>query len=157
MTAHPARPTSSVPGSRPAARLVAVTGATGKQGGATARRLLAAGTPVRALVRDTTAPAALALQAAGAELALGDFDDPSSLPAALEGAAGLFAVPPLAYGPEAPTRSGSSPAAGLSRTRRRRPESSTSCSPVSRPLLTGCPQLGARSGSRTTCVSGSVW
>ncbi|MGN5632904.1 NmrA family NAD(P)-binding protein [Streptomyces sp. AC154] len=76
-----------------------MTGATGKQGGATARRLLAAGTPVRALVRDTTAPAALALQAAGAELALGDFDDPSGLPAALEGATGLFAVPPLAYGP----------------------------------------------------------
>lgn len=98
MTAHPTRPAASVPGSRPDARLVAVTGATGKQGGATARRLLAAGTPVRALVRDTTAPAALALRAAGAELVLGDFDDPSSLPAALEGAVGLFAVPPLAYG-----------------------------------------------------------
>ncbi|MFD8820453.1 NmrA family NAD(P)-binding protein, partial [Streptomyces sp. NPDC059627] len=37
-------------------RLVVVTGATGRQGGATARRLLAAGRPVRALVRETTPP-----------------------------------------------------------------------------------------------------
>ncbi|MEW1773601.1 NmrA/HSCARG family protein [Streptomyces sp. NPDC086777] len=80
-------------------RLVVVTGATGRQGGATARRLLAAGRPVRALVRATTAPAAKALETAGAELVRGDFDDPSSLPAALEGAAALFAVPPVAFGP----------------------------------------------------------
>ncbi|MFB9840277.1 NmrA family NAD(P)-binding protein, partial [Actinoallomurus acaciae] len=37
---------------------ILVTGATGKQGGATVRRLLAGGWPVRALVRDTAAPAA---------------------------------------------------------------------------------------------------
>ncbi|MCX5143463.1 MULTISPECIES: NmrA/HSCARG family protein [unclassified Streptomyces] len=80
-------------------RLVVVTGATGRQGGATAHRLLAAGRPVRALVRDTTAPAATSLEAAGAELVRGDFDDRSSLPAALEGAAALFAVPPVAFGP----------------------------------------------------------
>ncbi|WP_371602669.1 NmrA/HSCARG family protein [Streptomyces sp. NBC_01220] len=80
-------------------RLVVVTGATGRQGGATAHRLLAAGRPVRALVRDTTAPAARSLEAAGAELVRGDFDDRSSLPAALEGAAALFAVPPVAFGP----------------------------------------------------------
>ncbi|MFD3584638.1 NmrA/HSCARG family protein [Streptomyces sp. NPDC058683] len=82
--------------------LVVVTGATGRQGGATARRLLAAGRPVRALVRDTTAPAAKALETAGAELVRGEFDDPSSLPAALEGAAALFAVPPAAFGPDGP-------------------------------------------------------
>ncbi|GAA2114244.1 NmrA/HSCARG family protein [Streptomyces synnematoformans] len=81
-------------------RLIVVTGATGRQGGATARRLLAAGTPVRALVRDTAAPPARALATAGAELVRGDLDDPPSLPAALEGAAGLFAVPPAAYGPD---------------------------------------------------------
>ncbi|WRZ88118.1 NmrA/HSCARG family protein [Streptomyces sp. NBC_01007] len=80
-------------------RLTVVTGATGRQGGATARRLLAVGRPVRALVRDTTAPAAKALEAAGAELVRGDFDDPSSLPTALQGAAALFAVPPVAFGP----------------------------------------------------------
>jgi uncharacterized protein YbjT (DUF2867 family) len=83
-------------------RLIVVTGATGRQGGATARRLLAAGRPVRALVRDTTAPAAKALETAGAELVRGDFDDPASLPAALEGAAALFAVPPVAFGPAGP-------------------------------------------------------
>lgn len=80
-------------------RLIVVTGATGRQGGATARRLLAGGRPVRALVRDTTAPAAKALETAGAELVRGDLDEPSSLPAALEGAAALFAVPPVAFGP----------------------------------------------------------
>ncbi|MFI6402911.1 NmrA/HSCARG family protein [Streptomyces sp. NPDC050548] len=80
-------------------RLVVVTGATGKQGGATARRLLAAGRPVRALVRDATTLAAKALETAGAELVLGDFDDPSGLPVALEGAAALFAVPPAVFGP----------------------------------------------------------
>ncbi|MFF1920969.1 NmrA family NAD(P)-binding protein [Streptomyces sp. NPDC058221] len=80
-------------------RLVVVTGATGRQGGATARRLLAAGRPVRVLVRDTTTRTAKALETAGAELVPGDFDDSSSLPAALEGAAALFAVPPVAFGP----------------------------------------------------------
>ncbi|CAN3985080.1 NmrA family NAD(P)-binding protein [Kitasatospora purpeofusca] len=79
--------------------VVAVTGATGKQGGATARRLLAAGRPVRALVRDRAAPAAVALAEAGAELAVADLDDPSSLGPALAGAGALFAVPPVAYGP----------------------------------------------------------
>ncbi|WP_404869766.1 NmrA family NAD(P)-binding protein [Kitasatospora griseola] len=80
--------------------VIAVTGATGKQGGATARRLLAAGHPVRALVRDTAAPAAVALADAGAELVRADFDHPASLEPALVGATALFAVPPVAYGPQ---------------------------------------------------------
>ncbi|MGZ0145706.1 NmrA family NAD(P)-binding protein [Kribbella sp. WER1] len=79
---------------------VVVTGATGNQGGATARRLLAGGWKVRALVRDKSAPAAEALAAAGAELAIADFDEPSTLAPALEGAGGLFAVPPVAFGPD---------------------------------------------------------
>jgi uncharacterized protein YbjT (DUF2867 family) len=78
---------------------VVVTGATGQQGGATARRLLAAGRQVRALVRDTTSSAATALEAAGVEVVHGDFDAPSSLVPALKGAAALFAIPPAAYGP----------------------------------------------------------
>jgi uncharacterized protein YbjT (DUF2867 family) len=82
--------------------LILVTGATGKQGGATARRLLAAGRPVRALVRDTTTAAATTLAEAGAELVRGDFDDPTSLPPALDGAAAVFAVPPVAFGPNGP-------------------------------------------------------
>ncbi|MEU6931644.1 NmrA/HSCARG family protein [Streptomyces sp. NPDC046374] len=71
---------------------VAVTGATGAQGGATARALLAAGHHVRALTRDPASPAAEALRALGAELRRADFDDPASLDAALAGADALFAV-----------------------------------------------------------------
>lgn len=81
---------------------ILVTGATGRQGGATARRLLAAGRPVRALVRDTEAPAARALAAAGARLVRGDFDDPGTLAPALEGVAGVFGIPPVAFGPSGP-------------------------------------------------------
>ncbi|RSM87588.1 NmrA family transcriptional regulator [Kibdelosporangium aridum] len=81
---------------------ILVTGATGKQGAATARRLLAEGRPVRALVRDTTTPAAAALAAAGAQLVRGDFDDPASLPPALDGAAAVFGIPPVAFGPAGP-------------------------------------------------------
>ena len=90
--------TPANPGPRP----ILVTGATGKQGGATARRLLAEGRPVRALVRDTTTAAAAALAAAGAQLVRGDFDDPASLPPALDGAAAVFAIPPVALGPAGP-------------------------------------------------------
>ncbi|WP_084654514.1 NmrA family NAD(P)-binding protein [Nocardia altamirensis] len=82
----------------PQHHLVLVTGATGKQGGATARKLLADGAAVRVLVRDPNAPAAQALAAAGAELAVGDFDTPDSLRVALAGATALFAVPPATYG-----------------------------------------------------------
>ncbi|WP_405610340.1 NmrA/HSCARG family protein [Streptomyces sp. NBC_01508] len=73
---------------------VLVTGATGRQGGATATHLLAAGRPVCALVRDPSAPAAKALAAAGAELRTGDLDDPDSLTAAVEGVHGVFGVTP---------------------------------------------------------------
>jgi uncharacterized protein YbjT (DUF2867 family) len=81
---------------------ILVTGATGKQGGATARRLLADGRPVRALVRDPAAPAAAALAAEGAELVRGDFDDPASLPPALDGVGAVFGVPPVSIGPGGP-------------------------------------------------------
>ncbi|MFG6198259.1 NmrA family NAD(P)-binding protein [Nonomuraea sp. JJY05] len=81
---------------------ILITGATGKQGGATARRLLAEGRKVRALVRDPAAPGAAELAAAGAQLVRGDFDDPASLPPALDGAAAVFGVPPVAFGPAGP-------------------------------------------------------
>ncbi|MFH9348954.1 NmrA/HSCARG family protein [Kitasatospora sp. NPDC017646] len=71
---------------------VAVTGATGAQGGATARALLRAGRPVRALTRETGSPAARELATLGAELVRADFDDPDSLTAALDGAGALFAM-----------------------------------------------------------------
>ncbi|WP_433683672.1 NmrA family NAD(P)-binding protein [Nocardia sp. CA-119907] len=78
---------------------ILITGATGKQGGATARRLLADGVAVRALVRDPDAPAAQALADAGAELVTGDFDAPATLDAAVAGVRAVFLVPPAAFGP----------------------------------------------------------
>ncbi|MGW0043606.1 NmrA family NAD(P)-binding protein [Rhodococcus sp. NPDC003348] len=71
---------------------VTVTGATGAQGGAVVDALLAAGTPVRALVRDISSPRARALCTRGVELASGDFDDPLSLRAAVEGSFGVFSM-----------------------------------------------------------------
>ncbi|MEU1462831.1 NmrA/HSCARG family protein [Streptomyces sp. NPDC005727] len=71
---------------------IAVTGATGAQGGATARALLTAGHHVRALTRDPAAPTAEALRRLGADVRRADFDDRPSLDAALAGADSLFAV-----------------------------------------------------------------
>ena len=73
-------------------KTIVVTGATGNQGGATTRHLLADGWHVRTLVRDDTAPAAAALAAAGAELVRGDLDDPASLETAVRGAYGVYSV-----------------------------------------------------------------
>ncbi|MFG1682663.1 NmrA/HSCARG family protein [Nonomuraea sp. NPDC049269] len=73
-------------------KTILITGATGNQGGATARHLLADGWRVRALVRDDTAPAAAALAAAGAELVRGDLDDRASVDAAIRGAYGVYSV-----------------------------------------------------------------
>jgi uncharacterized protein YbjT (DUF2867 family) len=56
---------------------VAVTGATGVQGGAVARLLLDRDLPVRAFTRDPAAPGAVALRRRGAEIAQADFDDPA--------------------------------------------------------------------------------
>ena len=72
--------------------ILLVTGATGTQGGAVVRELLADGHRVRALVRDPAAPAALALAQAGAMLAPGSYENAASLRAALHGADGLFSV-----------------------------------------------------------------
>jgi len=71
---------------------VAVSGATGAQGGATARALLRRGRPVRALTRRPDGPAAAGLRALGAELVHADFDDETSLSAALKGCGALFAM-----------------------------------------------------------------
>ena len=71
---------------------IAVTGATGQQGGAVARKLLADGWKVRALTRDLNKPAAQELEALGAEIVPGDLDDRAQLGAAFEGAYGVFSV-----------------------------------------------------------------
>ncbi|MEX2570015.1 MAG: NmrA/HSCARG family protein [Gemmatimonadota bacterium] len=79
-------------GTRNGDRLIVVTGATGKQGGATARHLLQKGFQVRGVTRDPASPAARSLGEAGASLIQGDLDDRTSLDAALEGADGAFSV-----------------------------------------------------------------
>lgn len=73
-------------------RPVLVSGATGRQGGATARALLAAGASVRALVRDPSSDAAQELEKAGATLVAGNLMDKSSLVAACVGVRGVFSV-----------------------------------------------------------------
>ena len=69
-----------------------VSGATGRQGGAVARALLARGHNVRALTRNPASERARAIEAAGAELVKGDFDDRPSLDRALKGVYGAFSV-----------------------------------------------------------------
>lgn len=74
-------------------RIIAVVGATGQQGGAVVRNLLAAGDwTVRALVRDPNTDAARALADAGAELVQADLDQPETLAAAFAGAHGVYSV-----------------------------------------------------------------
>lgn len=73
-------------------RLIAVTGATGQQGGAVARRLLAEGWKVRALTRDLDKPAAQELASLGAEVVSGDLESRAELDAAFQGAYGVFSV-----------------------------------------------------------------
>jgi len=73
-------------------KLIAVTGATGQQGGAVARKLLAEGWQVRALTRDVNKPAAQELKALGAELVAGDLDNRAELGAVFKGVYGAFSV-----------------------------------------------------------------
>jgi uncharacterized protein YbjT (DUF2867 family) len=73
-------------------KIIAVTGATGQQGGAVARKLLADGWKVRALTRDAGKPAAQELKALGAEIVPGDMEDRAQLDAAFQGAYGVFSV-----------------------------------------------------------------
>lgn len=71
---------------------VLVTGATGHQGGAVARELLARRYHVRAMTRHPDNEAARELAELKAEIVQGDYDDPDSLPKAVEGVWGVFAV-----------------------------------------------------------------
>ncbi len=73
-------------------RNILVTGATGKQGGAVARELLARGYSIRAMTRKPESEAAQTLARLGAEIVQGDLDDAASLARAVEGIWGIFAV-----------------------------------------------------------------
>jgi uncharacterized protein YbjT (DUF2867 family) len=78
--------------------MYAITGVTGKVGGELARRLLPAGAPVRAVVRDEAKGAAWA--ARGCEVAHADMNNPDQLAAAFAGADGVFILPPSEFDPE---------------------------------------------------------
>ncbi|CAM2179503.1 NAD(P)H dehydrogenase (quinone) [Burkholderia latens] len=78
--------------------MYAITGITGKVGGALARELLASGQPVRAVVRDTTRAAVWAER--GCETATAFMDDAASLADAFTGAAGVFILLPPVFDPE---------------------------------------------------------
>ncbi|HON09927.1 MAG TPA: NmrA family NAD(P)-binding protein, partial [Chitinispirillaceae bacterium] len=73
-------------------KIILVTGATGKQGGAVVKHLLADGWKVRALTRHPDHAEARALKDSGVEVVKGDFDVPSTLDEALKGVYGVFSV-----------------------------------------------------------------
>jgi uncharacterized protein YbjT (DUF2867 family) len=73
-------------------KIIVVAGATGNQGGAVARHLLAGGWKVRAMTRNPASSAAKALAALGAEVVAADLDRPDSIATALRGAYGVFSV-----------------------------------------------------------------
>lgn len=88
-------------------KLVLVTGATGQQGGAVARSLLAKGHSVRALCRNPNTPKAITLKELGAEIVTGDYDDHPSLERAADGTDTVFALAtPFVGGVEMETRHG---------------------------------------------------
>jgi uncharacterized protein YbjT (DUF2867 family) len=90
-----------------AGKTVVVCGATGRQGGAVSRHLLARGWPVRALTRDPSSSKAKALSDAGAEVVKADMADRSSLDHAFAGAYGVFNVQnPMISGFEGEVRQG---------------------------------------------------
>lgn len=75
-----------------------IIGATGQQGGAVCDAALAAGWPVRALVRQPAQPQARALAERGVELASGDLDRPETLGPAFRGATRVFSMQALDLG-----------------------------------------------------------
>ncbi|BCH10800.1 nucleoside-diphosphate sugar epimerase [Mesorhizobium sp. 131-3-5] len=78
--------------------MYAITGVTGKVGGALARSLLAEGLPVRAVLRD--AAKAAEWRRRGCDVALAEMDDAASLASAFREAVGVFILPPSEFDPE---------------------------------------------------------
>jgi uncharacterized protein YbjT (DUF2867 family) len=72
--------------------VILISGATGHQGGATAKALAGKGFTIRAMTRKPDSDAAKALAAQGAEIVQADLDDEASLRAALKGAWGAYGV-----------------------------------------------------------------
>jgi uncharacterized protein YbjT (DUF2867 family) len=88
-------------------KLVFVTGATGKQGGAVVEALLIRGHHVRALTRNAASPAAKRLREQGVEIAVGDFTDHDALVRAARGVNAVYAMStPYEQGAEQETAQG---------------------------------------------------
>lgn len=77
--------------------MYAIMGITGRVGGAVARNLLAAGQPVRAVVRDREKSRPWAER--GCEIAVASLEDVASLTAAFRGATGVFLLVPSRFDP----------------------------------------------------------
>lgn len=89
-------------------KLILVSGATGRQGGAVARELLARGYRVRGLTRNPDSDRAQQLVGLGIEVVKGDFDDTGSLKQAAQGVYGVFSVQNFwEHGKQAEIRQGS--------------------------------------------------
>src|SRR6266446_4888892 len=88
-------------------KLVLVTGATGKQGGAVVEVLVTRGHQVRALTRNAASPAAKRLREQGVEIAVGDFTDHDALVRAARGVDAVYAMStPYEQGAETETAQG---------------------------------------------------
>ncbi len=86
---------------------ILVIGATGRQGGAVARELIARGHGIRAMTRNPDKSSSRDLARLGAAVVHGDLDDPVSLARALDGAYGVFAMQDFwEHGYEAEVRQG---------------------------------------------------
>ena len=77
--------------------MYAITGITGKVGGAVARALLAAGQPVRAVVRDAARARGWAER--GCDVVTADMNDAAAMTAAFSGAEAVFILPPSEFDP----------------------------------------------------------
>ena len=78
--------------------MYAITGITGQIGGAVGRTLLAAGQPVRAVVRDVEKGKSWTER--GCDVALATIEDAASLTAAFRGAEGVFVLVPPNFDPQ---------------------------------------------------------
>jgi uncharacterized protein YbjT (DUF2867 family) len=75
-------------------RVILVTGATGRQGGAVYQNLRKKGFKLRAMVRDPNTNQARQLVGYGEKVFQGNLDDPDSLMRAMDGVYGVFSVQP---------------------------------------------------------------
>jgi uncharacterized protein YbjT (DUF2867 family) len=78
--------------------MYAITGITGKVGGAVARDLLVEGSTIRAVLRDEAK--AEEWKNRGCDVAFADMNDAAALTSAFEGTEGVFILPPSEFDPE---------------------------------------------------------